>query len=93
MTEKMNPLKKLLSFFTKNQSYHTLNKTGFAPLLMITKEPDDMNTKQYQAIYEAIADLENDPHVPVDKIEKLKLSLKNLKNKTSIKIQSGEIMK
>ena len=89
----MNPIKKLLKFFTKNQSNHTLNKTGLAPFLMITKEPDDTNVKQYQAVYDAIADLENDPHVPADKIEKLKLSLKNLKNKTSIKIQNGEIIK
>ena len=93
MIEKMNPLKKLLNFFTKNQSHHTLRKTGFTPLLMITKEADDLNTGEYQAIYDAIADLESDPHVPADKLEKLKFSLKNLKNKTSIKIQNGELIK
>ena len=31
--------------------------------------------------------------IPTDKIEKLRSSLKNLKNKTSIKIRNGEIIK
>ncbi len=49
--------------------------------------------KEYQSIEEAIADLENDPNVSRDKIEKLKLSLNNLKNTTTIKIRNGEIIK
>lgn len=64
-----------------------------APLLIIKKETDDSNVKEYISIEEAISDLENDPNVPADKIEKLRLSLKNLKNKTSIKIKNGEIIK
>ncbi len=53
---------------------------------------DDFNVKEYKSIEEAITDLENDPHVPADKIEKLRSCLKNLKNKTSIKIRNGEII-
>jgi len=64
-----------------------------APLLIIKKDTDDANVKEYESIEEAIADLENDPNVPLDKIEKLRLTLKNLKNKTSIKIRNGEIIK
>lgn len=62
-----------------------------APLLIIKKETDD-NVKEYKSIEDAIADLESDPNVPSDKIEKLKISLKQLKNKTSIKIWNGEIL-
>ena len=64
-----------------------------APLLIIKKESDDVNVKEYISIEEAIADLENDPNVSTDKIEKLRSSLKNLKYKTSIKIRDGEIVK
>ena len=64
-----------------------------APLLIIKIDSTDSNIKEYESIDEAIADLANDPNVPVDKIEKLKSSLKQLKNKTSIKIRNGEIIK
>jgi len=64
-----------------------------APLLIIKQDTDDANVKEYESIEEAIADLENDPNVPSDKIEKLRLTLKHLKNKTSIKIRNGEIIK
>ena len=67
--------------------------TKSAPLLIIKKDTDDANIKEYESIEEAIADLEKDPNVPSDKIEKLRLTLKNLKNKTSIKIRNGEIIK
>jgi len=63
-----------------------------APLLIIKKDTDDANLKEYNSIEEAIADLENDPNVPSEKIEKLKSSVKQLKNKTSIKIRNGEII-
>ncbi len=75
----------LLELFTKKRS-----KT--VPLLIIKKEPDDYNVKEYNSIEEAIVDLEKDPNVPADKIEKLRSLLKNLKNKTSIKIKGGEIV-
>ena len=71
----------------------TKKKAKSAPLLIIKKDTDDANVKEYKSIEEAIADLENDPNVPADKIEKLKSSLKQLKNKTSITIRNGEIIK
>lgn len=75
----------LMNLFTKK-----LSKS--APLLIIKKNADDANVKEYKSIEDAIADLEIDPNVPPDKIEKLRSSLKNLKNKTSIKIRNGEIV-
>ncbi len=63
-----------------------------APLLIIKKEASDTNIKEYNSIEEAIADLENDPNVPVYKIKKLRSSIKILKNKTNIKIRNGEII-
>lgn len=82
----MNIMKKLMRLFTKKHAKS-------APLLIIKKDTDDANVKEYKSIDEAISDLENDPNVPLDKIEKLKSSLKKLKNKTSIKIRNGEIIK
>ena len=81
----MNTIKKLMGFFSKDQS-------KAAPLLIIKKDEDENNVKEFNSIEEAIADLEADPNVPANKIEKLRLSLKNLKNKTSIKIRNGEII-
>jgi len=75
-----------MRFFAKKQSKSV-------PLLIIKKDADDANVKEYKSIEEAISNLENDPNVPSDKIEKLKSSLKQLKNKTSIKIRNGEILK
>lgn len=82
----MRTINKLMNLLTKN-------KHKSAPLFIIKKEIDDSNVKEYKSIEEAIADLGNDPNAPADKIEKLKSSLKNLKNKTSIKIRNGEIIK
>ncbi len=61
--------------------------TKSAPLIIIKKETDNANVKEYKSIEDAIANLESDPNVPSDKIEKLKSSLKLLKNKTSITIR------
>jgi len=63
------------------------------PLLIIKKNADDANVKEYNSIEEAIVDLENDPNVSAEKIEKLRSSLKNLKSKSSIRIREGEIIK
>lgn len=82
-----------MGLFTKKRSTKTDGKAGSVPLLIIKKNVDDANVKEYNSIEEAIADLENDPNVPSDKIEKLRSSLNNLKNKTSIKIRNGEIIK
>ena len=83
---KVKTLNKLMELFTKKQ-----NKS--APLLIIKKETDNANVKEYNSIEEAIKDLENDPNVPSEKIEKLRSSLKKLKNNSSIKIRNGEILK
>jgi len=82
----MNIIRKLERFFSRNYSEPL-------PLLIIKKKADDANVKEYQSIEEAIVDLENDPNVSAEKIEKLRLSLKNLKNKSSIRIRNGEIIK
>lgn len=82
----MKYLKKLLGLFTPKSS-ETI------PLLIIKKESNGPNIKEYKSIEDAIADLENDPNVSPEKVARLRLSLKNLKNKTSIKIKNGEIVK
>ncbi len=75
-----------MNLFTKNHAESL-------PLVIIKKNAGDANVKEYESIEEAIADLENDPNVPADKIEKLRSSLKNLKDKSSIRIRNGEIIK
>lgn len=81
-----NILKNLRNSFIKKPSVA-------APLIIIKKGADDASVKEYNSIEEAIAELENDPNVPPEKIEKLKSSVKKLKDKTSIKIRNGEIIK
>ena len=71
----------------------TREKSNSAPLLIIKKVLNDSSIKEYKSIEDAIEDLENDPNVPKEKLEKLRTSLKNLKSKTSIKIMNGEIIK
>ncbi len=78
-------IKKLVGLFSKKH-------TESAPLIIIKKNTAADNIKEYQSIEDAIADLENDPNVSTEKIEKLRSSLKQLKNKTSIKIKDGEIV-
>jgi len=92
-------IKKILAYFKNFPSGRSGQKAGITPLLIIKKESEqegtqkDSDAKTYNTIEEAIADLENDPNVPADKIEKLKASLKNLKKKTVIKIKNGQIIK
>lgn len=82
----MNILKKLIDLFKPK-------RLPQIPLLIIKKETDETSVKEYRSIEEAIADLENDPNVPTDKIEKIRASLNSLKNRTSIRIKNGEIVK
>jgi hypothetical protein len=82
----MNIIQKLLNLFLPEHAKSS-------PLLIIKQDSTDANVKEYKSIEEAVADLENDPNVPSDKIETLKSSLKKLKNKTSITIRNGEILK
>lgn len=81
-----NFLKKLKHLFTNKRAIS-------APLLIIKKTADDANVKEYNSIEEAIIDIEKDPNVPTEKIEKLKSSVRMLKDKTCIKIRNGEIIK
>jgi len=91
-------IKELFSLLSKIFSNHSSKNYKPTPLLIIKKETSfsnskyDADVKEYSTIDEAIADLENDPNVPKEKIEKLKSSLKLLKNKTSITIRNGEII-
>ncbi len=79
-------IKKLIGLFSKKHS-------DSAPLIIIKKNTADDNIKEYESIEEAILDLENDPNVSTEKIEKLRSSLNMLKNKTSIRIKDGEVIK
>ena len=67
-------------------------KNRIAPLLIIRKDAGEALVKEYKSLEDAIADLETDPNVSLEKIEKLKISLKQFKNKTSITIRNGEII-
>jgi len=67
--------------------------TVVVPILIIKKDAGENNIKEFNSIEDAIAELEKDPNVSLEKIENLKSSLKKLKNKTSIKIRNGEIIK
>ncbi len=82
----VNILKRLLSLFYKKQSKSN-------PLVIIKHSKVDSDIKECSSIEEAISDLESDPNVPAAKIEKLRSSLNQLKNKTSIKIRNGELLK
>ena len=81
----MKIIYRLLSFFHKEQSKST-------PLVIIKQPKVDSDIKEYSSIEEAISDLESDPNVSAIKIEKLRSSLNQLKNKTSIRIRNGEIV-
>lgn len=82
----MKILKTLRRLFSKG-------KVDPLPLLIIRKNAADANVKEYKSIEEAIEDLEKDPNVSKYKIEKLKSSLKDLQNKSSIRISNGELVK
>lgn len=63
-----------------------------APILIIKKDMDNSDIKEYKTIEAAIVDLENDKNIPKEKIEKLRKSIDSLKKRTSIKIKNGEII-
>jgi hypothetical protein len=89
----LNLLNIIVELFTAKMLVKRGAKPDSAPLLLIRKCADEANIKEYNSIEAAIEDLESDPNVPKEKLERLKSSLKNLKNKTSIKIKDGEIIK
>ena len=60
-----------------------------APVLSV----NDEEVKTYNTVAEAITDLENDPNLPKEKLDKLKLTLSELKLTGKVKIKNGEILK
>jgi len=60
--------------------------------LIIQKDSNSMETKEYNSIEKAIADFENDINIPKEKLGQLRKSLGNLKHKSSIRIRNGEIV-
>jgi hypothetical protein len=61
-----------------------------APFVIINK---DQEVIEYDSIEDAIAELEKDPEIPFYKIEKIRASFEEMKNKGKIKIKNGEIIK
>lgn len=54
---------------------------------------NDEEVKTYDTAATAITDLENDPNLPKEKLEKLKRTLSELKLTGKVKIKNGEILK
>lgn len=52
---------------------------------------NDEEVKTYNTVAEAITDLENDPKIPKEKLDKLKITLSELKLTGKVTIKNGEI--
>ena len=61
-----------------------------APFVIINK---DQEVIEYDSIEDAIAELEKDPEIPSYKIEKIRASFDEMKNRGKIRIRNGEIVK
>jgi len=61
-----------------------------APFVIINK---DQEIIEYDSIEDAIAELEKDPDIPKHKMEKIRASFEDMKNKGKIRIKNGEIIK
>ena len=59
-----------------------------APVISV----NDEEVKTYDTVAEAIADLENDPNIPKEKLDKLKITLSELKLTGKVKIKNGELI-
>lgn len=60
-----------------------------APFVMISK---DTEVIEYECIEVAIAELEKDPDIPKNKLEKIRASFEVLKKKGRIRIKNGEVI-
>ena len=80
----MNPINFIRRLFGKTKSE---NK---APIVIINK---DSEVIEYDSIEKAISELEKDPDIPSYKIEKIRASFDEMKNRGKIKIKNGEIVK
>lgn len=63
-----------------------------APLIIIQKDSNNSEVKEYNSIEKAIAELEYDAGIPKEKLEQLKKSLDTLKHKNSVRIRNCEII-
>ncbi|RPI19875.1 MAG: hypothetical protein EHM58_00350 [Ignavibacteriae bacterium] len=79
----MKIFSKLRFFFCKSLSVRD------SPIVILTKSSD---TKEFLSIDEAVKELESDPDISKEKIEKLKESIEMLKNKRRIKIKNGNLI-
>ena len=61
-----------------------------APVMVISADSNEI--KEYESIEQALSELEKDPNVPKEKIERLKSSINKLRIRGVIKIQNGEII-
>lgn len=59
-----------------------------APVVSVNEE----EVKTYDTVAEALADLENDPNIPKEKLDKLKFTLNELKLTGKLKIKNGELV-
>lgn len=59
-----------------------------APVISV----NDEEVKTYDTVVEALADLENDPNIPKEKLDKLKLTLNELKLTGKVKIKNEELI-
>ncbi len=67
------------------------NKSVQAPLFIIQKDSGSSEEKEYNSLELAITNLEKDPNIPKEKLQQLRNSLENLKNKNSLRTKNGEI--
>lgn len=80
----MNAINCIIIFFKRKQDKKT-------PLII-----QKMNTLEnipidFTKIENAIADIEHEPNISTEKLRKLKISLHELKNSSSIKIRKGKL--
>jgi hypothetical protein len=61
-----------------------------APVMVIGTDSNEI--REYESIELAISELEKDPNVQEEKIQKLRTSIDRLRAKGVVKIQNGEII-
>lgn len=79
---------KLYNFIQK--LFGKKDKETKAPFVIINK---DQEIIEYESIETAITELEKDPDIPSYKIEKIRASFDEMKNRGKIKIKNGEIIR
>jgi len=59
-----------------------------APVISV----NDEEVKTYDTVAGAIADLERDQNIPIEKLDKLKITLNELKLTGKVRIKNGELI-